>query len=65
MLNQVLKGLVPWFRRLEQGKYVRLLLRWLSRRDINLRCLTCTMETTIASLFSAWESLISSQNTWS
>jgi len=60
MLNRVLKRFLRWSRRLQHGRYVRLLECWLLWRGIKLRCNSCTMEATIVSLFSASEPLISS-----
>jgi hypothetical protein len=55
-----LKGFVPWSRCLQQGRYVWLLVWWLSRRGINLQCNPSTMEATIVILFSVPKTLISS-----
>jgi len=60
MLNRALKCFSPWFRCLQLRQYVRLLVWWLSRRGINLRCNPRTMEATFINLVSAAEPLISS-----
>ena len=60
MLNWALKGFLAWFRRLQHGRYIRLLVWWLSRRGINLRCNPCTMDATVLGLFSESKPLISS-----
>jgi len=59
MLNWALMCYLHWFRCLQLGGYVRLLVWWLSSRVINLQYNPCTMEATILSLFSALEPLIS------
>jgi len=64
MLNRALKGILPWLTRLQQGRYMGLLVWWLSRRGINLRCNPCTMEATVVILFSASYPLISSLPAW-
>jgi len=43
MLHWALKGFLPWFKCLQQGRYVRLLVWRLSRRGFNFRCNPCTM----------------------
>jgi len=58
-------GYLPWFRRLQQGRYVRLLVWWLSSRDFNLRWFPCMMETTVIHLYLALEPLILSLSAWS
>ena len=60
MLNRALKGFLSWFRHLQQGQYVRLLVWCLSRRCINLRYNPCTMEATVVNLCSVLKPLISS-----
>jgi len=60
MLNRALKGFLSWLRRLEQGRNFRLLLWWLSRREINCWCNPYTMQTTVVSLNSLWALLIPS-----
>jgi len=64
MLNRLLKGFLPWFRHVQQGRYIRLLVWWLLRRGINLRCYPSMMQATVVSLFSASEPLISSLEVW-
>jgi len=61
MLNRTLKGFLLWFRSVQQGRLVRLLVCWLLRKDINLQCNSCTMEATVLSLRSASQSCISSR----
>jgi len=61
MLNRALSCFLHWFIRLQQGQYVRLLVRWFWRRYINLPWNLCTMQATIVSLFSAAEPPILSQ----
>ena len=58
MLNWTLKGFLHWFRHLQQGQYIRLLVWWLSRRGINPWCNPCTMEATVIILSAASEPLI-------
>jgi len=58
VLNWVLMGILPWFRHLQQGRCVRLLVWWLLKKAINLQYNPCTMEATIVWLFSASQSLI-------
>ena len=65
MLNPALEGFLPWFSRLRQAQYFRLLVWWLSMWDINLRCNCCKMEATVVRLFSELESSISSLSAWS
>jgi len=60
MLNRALEGYLPWFRHLQQGWYVKMLVCRLLRLDINLRCNLCTMEATVIRFISASEPLISS-----
>jgi len=57
MLNRELKGFLLWLRCFQLGQYVRLLVWWLPRRDINLRCNPCTMEATVECLFQHWSHL--------
>jgi len=59
MLNRALHGFLHSFWHFQQGQYVTLLVWWLSRTGINLRCNPCTMEATIVSLISASGQLIS------
>jgi len=60
MLNRVLQGFLPWLRHLQQGQHIRLLVWSFSRRDINIHCNPCTMETMVLSVFSLSEPLLSS-----
>jgi len=62
MLNWALNGILPRFRHLKQGWYFSLLVWWLMRRDINLRCNPCTLEATIISVFCSMEPHMSSLN---
>jgi len=64
-LNRVLQGFLSWFGYLWQGPYVRLLVRWLSRRGINLRCDPCMMAATFVRLIWLSEPLIFSLHAWS
>jgi len=60
MLNQAIQGFLPWFRRLQQGCYVQLLVWWLSKRDIDHRCNPSTTDATVGSFISLSQPLISS-----
>jgi len=60
MPYRALMGFLPLFRHLQQGQYIRLLVWWLSRRDINLRCNPWMIKATVVRLISASAPLISS-----
>lgn len=53
ILNRVLKNISPWFRQLQKGQSVRLLLWWLLKTDIHLWCNLSPVEATIMSHFVA------------
>jgi len=60
MLNWASKGFSPWLRWLQQSRYVRLLVWWMSVRAINLWCNPWMMEPIVVSGISLSEPLISS-----
>lgn len=60
MLNQMLQGFLPSFRRLQQGQYVILLVWWMARRGIDLRSNSRATEATVVSLDS-----VSERHIWS
>jgi len=61
MLNGALKGILPWFRRLQQSRFVWLPVWWLAWRGIKLWCNPYAMDAPIGSLISVSERHISSQ----
>jgi hypothetical protein len=52
MLSRMFKGSMPLVGHMERIRKVRLMVRWLSRRDINLRCNLHMLEAVIISLIS-------------